>query len=238
MDIQQLIEFDKQLLLTLNGQHSLFWDGFMWTVTSTLTWIPVAAALLYVIFKNNRLPQAATILVMLALCITFADQISSGICKPYFARFRPAQDPDIMYLVHVVNDYRGGRYGFMSSHAANTFAVAMFISLLVRNYLTTILTFSWAVIASYSRIYLGVHYPGDILCGALLGMSIATLLYFGYRYLYKKREVLHASRYSHGQYFTSGGYAYTHLSVFYFVLIATYFGAVIAGMIQTKLLYL
>ena len=94
MDIQQLIDFDQQLLLRLNGSDSLFWDGFMWIATSTSTWIPIAIALLYVIFKNNKIKEALVIIGMLALVITLADQISSGFCKPYFALFRPTQDPD------------------------------------------------------------------------------------------------------------------------------------------------
>ena len=235
-DIQQLIEFDKEVLLALNGNHSLFWDGFMWTVTKTITWIPVGAALLYVIFKNNKLKQAGAILVALALCITFADQITSGFCKPFFARFRPTQDPEIMYLVHTVNGYRGGMYGFMSSHAANTFAVAMFVSLLIRNWLMTLATFTWAMLASYSRIYLGVHYPGDILCGATVGMIGAILLYCGYFYLFKKDNP-NFNRYNLSQY-TSSGYPIANLNIFYLVLLLTYMVAVIAGMLQAKLLHL
>lgn len=110
-DIQQLIEADKALLLSLNGSDSLFWDGFMWTVTDTRTWIPALVVLLYVIFKNNRIPQGLVIVLMFALSVTLADQIASGICKPYFARFRPAQDPELMYMVQTVNGYRGGLYG-------------------------------------------------------------------------------------------------------------------------------
>lgn len=166
-DIQQLIEADKALLLSLNGSASLFWDGFMWTVTDTKTWIPAVLVLLYVVFKNNRVPQGIVITLMFALCVTLADQFASGLCKPYFARFRPTQDPELMYLVQTVNDYRGGLYGFISSHAANTFAVAMFASLLVRYLPFTCMMFLWAMIPSYSRMYLGVHYPGDILCGAV-----------------------------------------------------------------------
>ena len=235
MDIQQLIELDKEVLLTLNGNHSLFWDGFMWTVTKTITWIPVAVALLYLIFKNNKLKQAATILLSLALCITLADQITSGLCKPFFARYRPAQDPELMYLVHIVNGYRGGLYGFMSSHAANTFAVAMFVSLLVRNWKMTLMTFSWAIIASYSRIYLGVHYPGDILCGALVGIIVAIILYSAYYYVYKKNNP-NNGRYNQNQY-TSSGYALAHINMFYLILLLTYIGAIFAGMIQAKFLF-
>lgn len=185
-DIQQLIEADKALLLSLNGSDSLFWDGFMWTVTDTKTWIPAVLVLLYVVFKNNRVPQGIVITLMFALCVTLADQFASGLCKPYFARFRPTQDPELMYLVQTVNDYRGGLYGFISSHAANTFAVAMFASLLVRYLPFTCMMFLWAMIPSYSRMYLGVHYPGDILCGAVAGSVVGVLVYLLYARLRKK----------------------------------------------------
>ena len=98
IDIQQLIEADQNLLLTLNGSDSMFWDGFMWIVSGTKMWIPVAAVLLYVIFKNTKFTQGLLILVMIALSVTLADQFSSGFCKPFFMRFRPAQDPEIMYM--------------------------------------------------------------------------------------------------------------------------------------------
>ena len=236
MDIQQLIELDKELLLALNGNHSLFWDGFMWTATKTITWLPAALALLYVIFKNNKIQEAATILISLALCVTLADQITSGLCKPFFERLRPTQDPEMMYLVHTVNGYRGGLYGFMSSHAANTFAVAMFMSLMVRNLLMTFVTFSWAFIATYSRIYLGVHYPGDILCGATVGMLVASLLYAGYYYVYKRKD-LGSARFSQIQN-TSTGYEVSTHYVFYLVLLLTYLGVVIVGMMRAKYLFL
>ena len=234
IDIQQLIEIDKEVLLALNGNHSLFWDGFMWTVTNTLTWIPLALVLLYVIFKNNKLSNGIVVLVMIALCITFADQIASGICKPYFQRFRPTQDPEMMYLVHTVNGYRGGRFGFISSHAANTFAVATFLSLLIRNYKLTLATFIWAVIASYSRIYLGVHYPGDILCGATVGVLVALVVYAGYSYFTSHMSFI--PRYNSTQY-TSSGYATSDIDIFLLVLLLSFFYAIISGMLRAKLLF-
>ena len=133
MDIQPFIELDKILLLQWNGSDSLFWDGFMWVSTSTFIWIPLGIVLLYVIIRNNSPKEAFITLLAIALVITLADQISSGICKPLFARFRPTQDPEIMYLVDTVNGYKGGRYGFISSHAANTFAMAVFVSLLTKS---------------------------------------------------------------------------------------------------------
>lgn len=229
IDIQQLIDKDKELLLFLNGSHSLFWDGFMSVVTETKTWIPAAIILLYIIIKNNKLVQSIIILVMLALTITLADQISSSFCKPYFARFRPAQDPEIMYLVSVVNGYRGGLYGFVSSHAANTFAVAVFISLLIRNKWLTIMMIVWAIIPSYSRIYLGVHYPGDILCGALMGGTIAFLVYWLYSYI-QKRFFFQVKGYISTQY-TSSRYDINDIHILHMALLVTYFYAVVAGFV-------
>lgn len=231
IDIQQLIATDRQVLLAQNGSDSLFWDGFMWIVSDTKTWIAAAIMLLYIILKNNKLPQGLIIIVAIALVITCADQFASGLCKPLFARYRPAQDPEIMYLVDIVNGYRGGRYGFISSHAANTFAVAMFISLLVRNKWLTILMFVWAIIPSYSRIYLGVHYPGDILCGAFAGCVIACLIYGLYHWI--QRRYFQSPVYISSQY-TSTGYETSDIGGLYFVLLLTYFYAVVAAMVTSK----
>lgn len=229
IDIQQLIDKDKELLLFFNGSHSLFWDGFMSVVTDTKTWIPSAIILLYILLKNNKLAQGITILVMLALTITLADQIASGFCKPYFARFRPTQDPELMYLVQIVNGYRGGMYGFISSHAANTFAVAVFISLLIRNGWLTIMMLIWAFIHSYSRMYLGVHYPGDILCGALAGSLVAALLHWVYIYIQKK--FFFQSQGHISTQYTSSRYDINDIQVLHIVLLLTYFYAVVAGMV-------
>ena len=234
MDIQQLIETDRQLLLTLNGSDSLFWDGVMWMVSDTKTWLLAGVMLLYILVKNTKLPHALLIVVMIALVITLADQFASGLCKPYFQRFRPARDPELMYLVDVVNGYRGGLYGFMSSHAANTFAFATFISLLIRDRWLTCVMFLWAVIPSYSRMYLGVHYPGDVLCGAIAGCIIACLVYRLYRFI--ARKYFECPNYISGQY-TSTGFEVDDIHAFYTILLVTCLYILVAGMIVSKSLH-
>lgn len=235
MDIQQLIELDKHILMQLNGSDSLFWDGFMYIVTDTKTWIPAAIALLYVIFKNNNLKQGLFILLLIALVVTLADQTSSGICKPLFERYRPTKDPEFMNMVNTVNNYRaGGLYGFISSHAANTFAVAMFISLLVRNAKLSFMMFLWAFIPTYSRVYLGVHYPGDILFGIIDGLLSGSVVYLLYKFISNK--YFFKSRLISAQYTTSG-YDVKSINVVVLVLLLTYFFAIVYGMILSKLLY-
>lgn len=235
MDIQQLIELDKHILMQLNGSDSLFWDGFMYIVTDTKTWIPAAIALLYVIFKNNNLKHGLFILLLIALVVTLADQTSSGICKPLFERYRPTKDPEFMNMVNTVNSYRaGGLYGFISSHAANTFAVAMFISLLVRNAKLSFMMFLWAFIPTYSRVYLGVHYPGDIFFGIIDGLLSGSVVYLLYKFISNK--YFFKSRLISAQYTTSG-YDVKSINVVVLVLLLTYFFAIVYGMILSKLLY-
>lgn len=217
--MDELIQFDQQLLLRLNGSDSLFWDNLMTGITSTVAWLPVAVVLLYVLIKNNTMREVSLIVVLLALVILVADQFSSSFCKPYFERFRPAQDPQLMYLVDVVNGYRGGRYGFISSHAANTFAVCIFLALLIRNVWVSCSLVLWASLCSYSRIYLGVHYPGDILFGMLWGLFVGGLMYLLYAYLQRKMVV--DKNFISSQY-TSTGYAVCDLNLFQTVLYSTY----------------
>ncbi len=170
-----IIGFDKWLLLQLNGSDSAWLDGVMWQLSDTRSWLAVAFALLVLVFRGGGWRRTLLFIVCLALAITLADQISSSIFKPLFARLRPTHDPEIGRLVDVVRDYRGGRYGFVSSHAANVFAVCVFVSQLVRSRALALSLAVWASLVSYSRIYLGVHYPGDILCGALLGVLVGWL---------------------------------------------------------------
>ena len=230
MDIQQLIGFDQELLLKLNGSNSLFWDGFMWLSTNMLTWIPFAVVLLYVIFKNNKIKEALIIIALLGLVIALADQISSGICKPLFARFRPTQDPELMYQIDIVNGYRGGIYGFISSHAANTFGVAVFLTLIFKSGSLAIILFIWAILNAFSRIYLGVHYPGDILFGTLVGVGAGILIYIIYRKL--QNTLLKQSNFISNQY-TSSGYLISDIRLIKTIFYLTLFYVMVRGMMIT-----
>lgn len=175
--IDFLQQLDQQLFFFFNSQHNELWDNFMYLISEKEVWFPFYAALIFgLIYKFRK--KSWVMIVAALLAVGASDFTTSGIMKPTFERFRPSRDPAIMEQVHIVNEYRGGKYGFASSHAANSLAIATFFFLVwYRKYKWSFLFFVWAVAVSYSRIYLGVHYPGDILVGGLIGVFYGWLFY-------------------------------------------------------------
>lgn len=180
--LETLNTWDTNLFLFLNGLHSPFWDRVMWVITGKLTWLPLYLFMLGWLIRNFRWKVLVLILFVTAL-ITLSDQSSVHLFKEVFQRLRPCHNPQISNLVHIVNGKCGGQYGFVSSHAANTFAIALFSLLLLKNRYYTIFIIFWASLVSYSRVYLGVHYPGDILGGALVGSILGILVHWSYKIL-------------------------------------------------------
>lgn len=176
--METIIHYDKQLLLLLNGSDSVFLDWMVMTLTNALTWIPLYLSLLYVVIKANlNVREVLFILLASGLCVLLAGTIDDEIVKPLVARWRPGHDPEIGHLVDTVNGYRGGRYGFFSAHASNTFSLAVFFSLLMRQRLLTIGLVSWSLVNCWTRMYLGVHFPGDITVGLIWGGLMGWLVY-------------------------------------------------------------
>jgi undecaprenyl-diphosphatase len=168
--IDRLIEFDKELLRFLNGYHTPWLDPVMLFLTETLAWLPLYVFLLYLVIKEYK-KESWIILLGIALTILLADQITASIMKPYFARLRPSREPTLEGLIHLVQGYTGGQFGFASSHAANTFGTATFFFLVFGNTKRWMIwLFVWAAFMTYTRIYLGVHYPGDVIIGGAVGM--------------------------------------------------------------------
>lgn len=185
-----LSDIDDRLLLIVNGAHSPFFDAVMWCISGRWIWVPFYAVLAYLLFRRMSWKRASICLVTIGLIILAADQTCATLIRPEIGRLRPANlNNPLSSFVHVVNGYRGGRYGFPSCHAANTFALAVFMSLVIRHKWFTVMMFSWAFIVSYSRMYLGVHYFGDLFCGATIGSLFAVLFYYLQNYLFKRLNI-------------------------------------------------
>ena len=175
-----LNDLDHQLFLFLNGLHVGWLDPVMTFISSEKGWIPFYAVLVFLVFYKYKW-KGLWVLLGVVVAITLSDQIASHVFKPMVMRLRPCHDPLIKDIVYLPDGHCGGKYGFMSSHAANTFALASLIFMTMKKHYSKIgwLMFPWAAVVSYSRIYMGAHFPGDVICGVALGV----LLGFGIGYL-------------------------------------------------------
>ena len=191
--LEQLLHIDTEILLAINGWHAPWADQLMWIVSAKTTWIPLYVLLIGLLVWRYRQPASTPIkwlqkvpacvmmIVVIGLAVGAADFIASGILKDLVARPRPTRVLELEGVLHLVNDYRSGQYGFVSSHAANTMAVALLFSLIWRNKIATFGLMLWVAANCYSRMYLGVHYPTDILGGLIVGSLVAVVGFWGLR---------------------------------------------------------
>ena len=194
--LEKIDQLYKQLLLFLNGLHHPFMDDLMWYISLKYTWIPLYLGLIFLLYKLFGVRHFWKIVLGILVAVSLSDFFASGICKPFFERFRPSHSPEIENLVHILRDYRGGKYGFISSHASTTFSIAFIVFLALKRFSkllwVKVLRYSslfWAALVAYSRVYLGVHYVGDILAGATAGILIAWFIFWIYTLLEKRFSV-------------------------------------------------
>ena len=206
MDFASIQSTDIDIMNTIGGNHSLFADSFMSVLTTPYTWIPFYLALFIMVIKNNETTRHIIfILFMVFMSILFSGILDDMVIKPHYARLRPFADTGVAPLLSIVPGVNDSGFSFFSAHAANTMAVAVFMSLMVRSRLFTLVTMLWAFVNGYSRIYLCAHYPSDVLAGLLWGAFIGLIVYLIYRKIARRIEPVYS--YVSSEY-TSTGYSF------------------------------
>ena len=219
MDFSKIQDMDMQVLSLFNGSDNIMLDQMVQTLTSGLTWIPLYVMLFFVVMRNNEtMGQIALVVGSAIFCVLFADGLVDGIIKQLAERWRPSNDPTFKYMVQVVDDFRPKGYSFCSAHAANTMSLAVFFSLLIRSKMLTITLVIWSLINCWTRLYLGVHYPSDILCGMIIGIIVGILVYLLYYKIY--RRISPKINYISNQY-TSTGYDHDDIDKAMVILMLT-----------------
>lgn len=219
-----------QVLSLFNGSDNIMLDQMVQILTSGLTWIPLYVMLFFVVIRNNEtMGQIALVVGSAIFCVLFADGLVDGIIKQLAERWRPSNDPTFKYMVQVVDDIRLKGYSFCSAHAANTMSLAVFFSLLIRSKLLTITLVTWSLINCWTRLYLGVHYPSDILCGMMIGIIVGILVYLLYYKIYLR--ISPKINYISNQY-TSTGYDHDDIDKVMVILMFTLIYVVTRGVIM------
>ena len=230
MDFSKIQDMDMQVLSIFNGSDNIMLDQMVQILTSGLTWIPLYVMLFFVVMRNNEtMGQIALVVGSAIFCVLFADGLVDGIIKQLAERWRHSNDPTFKYMVQVVDDVRLKGYSFCSAHAANTMSLAVFFSLLVRSKLLTITLVTWSLINCWTRLYLGVHYPSDILCGMMIGIIVGILVYLLYYKIYLR--ISPKINYISNQY-TSTGYDHDDIDKVMVILMFTLIYVVTRGVIM------
>ena len=185
--MNSLSTIDSDLFLYLNGLHTDWLDKVMLLITDMWVWMPLYLLLIYWTVKQYG-KRSWWVFLAVGVVVLCSDQLSSHLLKPYFQRLRPCFNEDFKGMLHLPKGLAGGRFSFTSSHAANTFAIATFLTPALKRFhpWPAIVLFFWAFISSYSRIYIGYHYPGDIVCGAILGVLVGLALWKVFQMIQKK----------------------------------------------------